>query len=182
MRAAALLVTAATGSASSWAPNFVHAGAWVGSSLESSPLWYRGKLYLMQSQMGNFLPDDKPHGFFCVFDGETGDEVVCPPSSSGHAFCSALVDSTPGRDETMVRRRHRSHAWLSVSPTPRLNARLTPTSRLQWVFCSAWDRANNNCSTPGWGCGACANPAGGCYVGSWNSSDPALQDWTFTQV
>jgi hypothetical protein len=97
-----LIATCSTVTASSWVANFEHAGAWVGSSLESSPLWYRGRLYLMQSQMGNFAPDGKPHGFFCLFDGSTGDTVACPPSSSGHAFCSALVDSTPGRSETMV--------------------------------------------------------------------------------
>jgi len=43
-------------------------------------------------------------------------------------------------------------------------------------------RANHNCSTPGWGCGACADPAGGCYVGSWSTTDPALQAWTFSRA
>ena len=83
----ALLAASLVGPAFAWAPNFAHAGAWVGGSLESSPIYFNGRLYLMQSQMGNFAPDGKPHGFFCVFDGETGDEVVCPESSSGHAFC-----------------------------------------------------------------------------------------------
>ena len=57
-----------------------------------------------------------------------------------------------------------------------------PFRHAQWVFCSAWDRANNDCPTPGWGCGACANPTGGCYVGSWNTTDTSLQNWTFTQA
>ena len=106
----AVLAAASLAAAAAWAPGFTHAGAWVGSSLESTPLFFRGRLYMMQSQMGNFAPDNQPHGFFCVFDGLTGDRIVCPESSSGHAFCSAVVDATPGRNETM------------------------------WVFCSAWDR------------------------------------------
>jgi len=138
-RAALSAALALAAPASAWAPNYAHAGAWVGSSLESTPLWFRGRLYMMQSQMRNFLPDNKGHGFWCLFDGVTGEELVCPPSSSGHAFCSAVVDATPGREETM------------------------------FVFCSAWDRANHDCPTPQWGCGACSDPwaSGGCYVGAW---------------
>jgi hypothetical protein len=140
------------GPAIAWTPNFAHAGALVSSGLESSPLYYRGRLLLMQSQMGRFGPDNESHSFFCLNDLVTGEVLVCPPSSSGHAFCSAIVDSTPGRNETL------------------------------WVFCSAWDRASRNCTAPGtWGCGACSDPAGGCYVGSWACSgdDVAACDWTF---
>ena len=125
----------------------------MGSSLESTPLFYRGRLYLMASQMGDFAPDNKPHGFFCIFDAATGEKLACPPSSSGHAFCSAIVDATPGRMETL------------------------------WVFCSAWDRASHDCPTPGWGCGACSDPwaSGGCYVGAWScaADDLASCPWSF---
>ena len=108
--------------------------------------------------MGDFAPDGYAHSFFCIFDGVTGEKLTCPNSSSGHAFCSAIVDNTPGRNETA------------------------------WVFCSAWDRANStSCEHPGWGCGACANPAGGCYVGTWSCSGNTLTDadcgpWSFTQA
>ena len=146
------VVLAALVRSAAWAPNFAHAGAWVGSSLESSPLFYRGRLYMMASKMGAFAPDGKPHGFFCILDGVTGEELVCPASSSGHAFCSAVVDAAPGRAETM------------------------------WVFCSAWDRANHACDLPAaWGCGACADPwaSGGCYVGAWacDGDDVAACAW-----
>lgn len=139
---------------SAFTPHFEHAGALVGSSLESSPVFYRGRLLLMQSMMGSFAPDGRPHGFFCVFDAATGEKLACPESSSGHAFCSAIVDATPGREETL------------------------------WVFCSAWDRANHDCPTPGWGCGACATP-GDCYVGSWRCSVASLADcgdWGFARA
>lgn len=140
-----------------WAPNYQHAGAWTGSSLESSPLFYNGQLLLMQSKMGRFAPDNLPHSYFCVYDGLTGEELSCPPSSSGHAFCSAIVDATPGRAQTL------------------------------WTFCSAWDRATKNCSNPGpWGCGACGNPAasGGCYVGAWSCDAARVADceWTFAKA
>ena len=144
-----------------WSANFYHLGAWTGANLEASPLFYKGRLYLMMSQMGEFSPGGA-HSFFCVFDGLTGEKLTCPESSSGHAFCSAIVqpaDSTasPARNETL------------------------------WVFCSAWDRANHTeCQTPGWGCGACANPDGGCYVGSWSCSADSVEEcgdgWTFTHA
>ena len=151
MRLLLLLALAAPPSLAVWQANFAHAGAWVGSSLESTPLYYKGRLLMMQSQMGNFAPDGLPHAYFCVFDGATGARLNCPNSSSGHAFCSALVDATPGRNETL------------------------------WVFCSAWDRASHDCPHPGWGCGACADPAGGCYVGAWScaAEDVAQCEWAF---
>lgn len=156
MLRSAVLTAALLLPAAAWAPNYAHAGAWVGSSLESTPLYYRGRLYLMQSQMGNFFPDQKPHAFFCIFDGVTGERVACPPSSSGHAFCSAIVDASPGRAETL------------------------------WVFCSAWDRASHDCPTPGWGCGACSDPwaSGGCYIGAWScaSYDVAACQWGFSRA
>ena len=110
-----------------WQPNYEHLGAWVGSSLESSPLFFKGNLYLMASRMGRFPRDGSngSHSYFCIMDGRTGEEVSCPPTSSGHAFCSSIVDHTG------------------------------PAERV-WVFCSAWDRANQtSCKDPLWGCGAC---------------------------
>lgn len=137
--------------ARSWSANFAHAGAWVGSSLESTPLFYKGRLLLMQSQMGDFAPDGLSHSFFCIFDGASGEKLSCPAIASGYAFCSALVDDTPGRNESL------------------------------WVFCSAWDRANNRCPDPGWGCGACADPAGGCHIGAFScaAEDVSQCSWTF---
>ena len=135
-----------------WTPNFRHEGAWVGASLESSPIYFNGKLYLMQSQMGPFPRNGSngAHSFFCVMDGKTGEEISCPPSSTAHAFCSAIVDHTGPGPETA------------------------------WVFCSAWDRANQTtCTTPMWGCGACAlarSNQSECYVGAWSSTD--LRTWT----
>ena len=135
-----------------WTPNFRHEGAWVGASLESSPLHFKGKLYLMQSTMGPFPRDGSngSHSFFCIMDGSTGEEISCPPTSTAHAFCSAIVDHTGAGPETA------------------------------WVFCSAWDRANfTTCPTPMWGCGACAlarSNTSECYVGAWSSAD--LRTWT----
>ena len=140
-----------------WQPNFEHAGAWVGGgAYEASPIFYNGKMYLMQSMMGNFMPDNQPHGFFCIFDGASGEKISCPSASSGHSFCSAVVSNVTGTD-------------------------------VVWVFCSAWDRANHNCSTPGWGCGACADPSGGCYVGTFSTSCADLRNcpdssWNFTKA
>lgn len=117
-----LAANVVTKSDDEWKTNYEHVGAWVGSSLESSPIFFQGKLYLMQSQMGPFPRDGSngSHSFFCVMDGRTGEEVSCPPSSSGHAFCSSIVDHTG------------------------------PTERA-WVFCSAWDRANQtSCRDPLW--------------------------------
>jgi hypothetical protein len=142
---------ASAGAAPSWL-NFRHEGAWVaGRGYESTPMFFGGKLYLMQSMMGHFAPDGGPHSYFCIFDGETGEEVACPESSSGHAACSGIVDraSVPGRERA-------------------------------YVFCSAWDRANHtSCPPPPagaftWGCGACSRP-GGCYVGAWSSGD--MRSW-----
>lgn len=149
-----LALVASFACVAAWTPNYNHAGALMGSNLESTPLFFRGRFLLMESRMGLFPPDDKAHGFFCLFDGATGEKLSCPPSSSGHAFCSALVDATPGRAETI------------------------------WVFCSAWDRANHDCPTPGWGCGACATP-GECYVGAWSCSgvdDVSACAWTFSHA
>jgi hypothetical protein len=154
------LLLMALSPAISWAPNFAHLGAWTGSNLEASPLYYRGQLYLMMSQMGEFPPGGA-HSFFCVFDGITGEKLSCPASSSGHAFCSAIVQ-------------------------PADDAARPPRNETLWVFCSAWDRANHTeCQTPGWGCGACANPEGGCYVGSWSCSADSVDDcgdWQFTHA
>jgi hypothetical protein len=140
---------------SDWAPNYDHLGAWVGSSLESSPIFFKNKLYLMQSQMGLFPRDgsDGSHSFFCVMDGRTGEEVSCPASSAGHAFCSSIVDHTGDTEQA-------------------------------WVFCSAWDRANQtSCKDPLWGCGACGlsrTNESDCYVGAWSSDD--LHQWTFSKI
>lgn len=155
--AAASALPAAAGPA--WSPNFEHLGAWTGDNLEASPLFYRGALLLMMSQMGEFPPGGA-HSFFCVFDGATGERLSCPASSSGHAFCSAIVQP----------------ADSAASP---------PINETIWVFCSAWDRANSTeCARPGWGCGACADPAGGCYVGAWSCSAGRVADceWAFTRA
>ena len=76
--AAASALPAAAGPA--WSPNFEHLGAWTGDNLEASPLFYRGALLLMMSQMGEFPPGGA-HSFFCVFDGATGERLSCPTSS-----------------------------------------------------------------------------------------------------
>jgi hypothetical protein len=116
-----------TSLAFAWQPNFQHAGALVGSTLESSPIYFKGKLYLMQSRMGEFAPDGGPHSFFCVNDMLTGEIISCPNASSGFAFCSAIVDHS------------------------------VPSDEVAWVFCSAWDRANSHSpGCQPWGCGACA--------------------------
>ncbi len=132
-------------------------GALVGSSLESTPLYYRGGLYLMASEMGTFY-DGGAHSFFCIKDFLTGETLNCPLSSVGHAFCSAIVDATS-----------------------------LPGTETLWVFCSAWDRANHtSCATPGWGCGACADPAGGCYVASFACREADVRacgdSWNFTKA
>jgi len=150
-----LAANVVTKSDDEWMTNYEHVGAWVGSSLESSPIFFQGKLYLMQSQMGPFPRDGSngSHSFFCVMDGRTGEEVSCPPSSSGHAFCSSIVDHTG------------------------------PTERA-WVFCSAWDRANQtSCRDPLWGCGACGlsrSNESDCYVAAWSSTD--LRSWTSSAI
>jgi hypothetical protein len=104
------IVSAATATADTDAPhgppvpqwlNFEHKGAWVaGRGYESTPMFLGGKLYLMQSMMGPFAPDGGDHSYFCIFDGESGEEVACPPTSSGHAACSGIVDRTsiPGKE------------------------------------------------------------------------------------
>jgi hypothetical protein len=153
--AAALLLLAPL--VASWAPNFAHQGALVGSSLESTPLFYRGSMYLMASEMSTF-GDGGAHSYFCIYDLATGERLNCPLASLGHAFCSALVDAAS-----------------------------VPGTETLWVFCSAWDRANHtSCAKPGWGCGACADPAGGCYVGSFACSAPDVRDcgnsWNFTKA
>jgi hypothetical protein len=112
---------------------------------------------MMASMMGPFQ-DGGAHSYFCILDFLTGERLNCPLSSTAHAFCSAIVDSTSA-----------------------------PGTETVWVFCSAWDRANKtSCATPGWGCGACADPAGGCYVASFSCSAPDLRDcgdsWNFTKA
>ena len=56
-----LAANVVTKSDDEWKTNYEHVGAWVGSSLESSPIFFQGKLYLMQSQMGPFplLPEGR---------------------------------------------------------------------------------------------------------------------------
>ena len=118
------LVAAAAAAAASVRPQspprwlkFEHRGAWVaGRGYESTPMFFDGKLYLMQSMMGSFAPDGRAHSYFCIFDGVTGEEVACPPSSSGHAACAGVVDRTS-----------------------------RPGTETAYVFCSAWDRANRTC-------------------------------------
>lgn len=151
-----LLAAILSSPAAAWQTNYEHLGALMGPNLESSPVFYKNHLYIMESQMGTFY-DGGSHSFFCIFDMLTGEKLNCPLSSVAHAFCSAMVDSSSPQGETL------------------------------WVFCSAWDRANKtSCSTPGWGCGACANPAGGCYVGSFRCSSDDLREcgdsWNFTKA
>ena len=152
--AAALATVTRDGAASERPPewlHFEHMGAWVGGlGYESTPMYLGGRLYLMQSMMGRFAPDGGQHSYFCIFDGVTGEEVACPPSSSGHAACAGVVDRTS-----------------------------RPGTETAYVFCSAWDRANRTCPEYArarsagnftWGCGACSRP-GACYVGAWSSGD-----------
>ena len=118
-----------------WAPKFKHVGALVGASLESSPLLFNGSLFLMQARMAAFAPDNQPHSFFCVYAMDTGAPVSCPPSSSGFAFQSAIVDHSVAGDDVV------------------------------WVFGSAWDRAQSSApECKPWGCGACANATVGVRV------------------
>lgn len=79
-------------SPSPWRPNFAHVGALAMDTLESTPFSLNGTLHVMQARMGPFAPDGAQHSFFCVYAGATGREVACPPSSSGFAFQSAIVD------------------------------------------------------------------------------------------
>lgn len=161
--AVGLLITTAAGAMATTTPapprppwlNFEHRGAWVaGRGYESTPMFFGGRLYLMQSMMGPFAPDGAMHSYFCIFDGATGEEIACPASSSGHAACAGVVDRTskPGTEQA-------------------------------FVFCSAWDRANHTCPEYAqahnagnftWGCGACSKP-GACYVGGWSSAD--MRHW-----
>ena len=135
--------------------SFENQGALVGPrGYEGSPMWLGGRLYVMQMMMGRFAPDGGDHSYFCIFDGATGEKVVCPASSSGYAFCSGMVSTlVTGREDA-------------------------------YVFCSAWDRSNHTvtkaCPTPdtgggdpnvrGWGCGGCSRPDG-CSIGAWRSAD-----------
>ena len=154
------LVAAKPPITNAWTPNFEHLGAWTGPNLEASPLFFHGRLLLMMSQMGEFYPGGA-HSFFCVFEGTTGEALSCPQSSSGHAFCSAIV----------------APADPTTSP---------PTNETIWVFCSAWDRANSTeCEHPGWGCGACADPGGGCYVATFSCAADSVEncgEWQFTRA
>ena len=129
--------------------NFKHEGALVagGGRYESTPMHLGGKLYLMQSMMGQFAPDGGAHSYFCVFDGATGEEITCPPSSSGHAACSGIVDRSTDR------------AYVFCSAWDRANHTSCPTP------------AKGSFS---WGCGACSRP-GECYVGAWWSDD--MRSW-----
>ena len=46
-----------------------------GRGYESTPMHLGGRLYLMQSMMGRFAPDNGEHSYFCIFDGVTGEQV-----------------------------------------------------------------------------------------------------------
>ena len=130
----------------SWQANFKHIGALVSDPLESSPLYFQNHLYIMQSEMGNFPPDNQPHSFFCIFDGLTGNKIICPNSSVGYAFFSAIVDHTSSV-ETI---------WVFGSNWDRAQSHAP------------------GCQP--WGCGSCAQVASGnqsanCLIGAWKTTD-----------
>ena len=55
---------------------YTREGAWTGpGQLCSSPLWFNQTLYLMSSRISNV-------SHFCIFDGATGEQLSCPPSSN----------------------------------------------------------------------------------------------------
>lgn len=141
-----------------------HEGAWTSAQLCSSPVWFHNKLYLVSSRIDNV-------SHFCVFDGATGATVTCPPSSNGHFFFSAVVDHSAV-----------DHDLSHSSDEP--SARSSNSTEALWVFGSAWDRAQHSEGEPGWGTGPCADAmqgkGPGCHVGVWGTTDPLLQEWTFT--
>ena len=134
--------------------NFKPEGAWGdGHGQEASPFFLNGRLYMMQSQMGHFPADGSQgvHSGFCVFDARSGEVVPgsCPDSSSGFAFCSAIVDHTAPPQKL----------WVFCSAWDRAN--------------------RTYCTPGAWGCGPCADAlhgkGRGCYVGSWMTED--LHTW-----
>lgn len=130
----------------SWTANFQHLGALVADPLESSPFYFHDHLYVMQSEMGNFPPDNQPHSYFCVVDSFDGSKINCPNNSVGYAFFSAIVDHV-GPVETL---------WVFGSNWDRAQSH------------------RPGCAP--WGCGSCAAVASGnqsaqCLVGAWKSTD-----------
>eukprot|EP00040_Diaphanoeca_grandis_P017868 m.93929 g.93929 ORF g.93929 m.93929 type:complete len:428 (+) comp26661_c0_seq1:139-1422(+) len=142
-----------------WKPNFDRVGMMYSGGEEASPLFMNGKLYIMSSQMG--FPtgnrSDGAHSFFCVNDAITGERVSCPESSSGWAFCSAIIDRTATPER----------AWVFCSAWDRANHTINGQNH------------SMVCGTSPWGCGGCAlameGTGPGCSVGSWSSDD--LQTW-----
>ena len=132
--------------------NFKPQGSFGNFGQEASPVYLNGKLYLVQSIMGQPVPGQGAHSYFCVYDAETGEKVSCPASSSAFAFCSAIVDHSAPPQKL----------WVFCSAWDRANK----------TYCG-------NETTAGWGCGACTEArrgkGGGCYVASWSTED--LKTW-----
>lgn len=80
---------------SGWHSKFSHAGTYAGFTLESTPFFFKGFWYMMQSEgSDHFFPDNSAHTYFSIRDFDTGEVVAAPPSSSGFSFFSAIVDTT----------------------------------------------------------------------------------------
>jgi hypothetical protein len=149
-----LLRTAAGGTTTPpvFVRNYEPVGAFGDHGQEASPFFLNGQLYMMQSIMGRPANGSQGvHSLFCVYNATSGAQVVCPDSSSGFAFCSAVVDRT-GPPERL---------WVFCSAWDRAN--------------------HSYCPDPGsWGCGACADAqrgvGDGCYVGAWSTED--LESWS----